>query len=383
MLTVSYITRPYFNDIALELIEELKHKCILNVIIIISPWNIDYLNIQDDSIKGFGKPFKLTDQILNKIYLRYASYFDGANVIIKYEEHKQSSLKNPVSWMRLLLKNKNILKADIYILESLGLLADWYFLFRIRNKRIYYIMHDPLPHTGEKGRSLRLIRNIFFNYVDKFLLYSSSSTDLFNSNFPKYVGKTITLQTPIYRNLKIPVQVKEKLYKTKVLFFGRISPYKGVELFYSAAEYLSKEFNDVLFIIAGKSLKGYFPRFLNNNSNPNIQIINEFIDLDTLSQLMTESSYCVLPYLDATQSGVVMTAYAYDLPVLVSDCPGLLEYCFDVSNFSFKSGELNDLISKMHELLVNDSLLQGYKRSIALYSNMDVSEKNALKILES
>jgi glycosyltransferase involved in cell wall biosynthesis len=244
-------------------------------------------------------------------------------------------------------------------------------------------MHDPLPHTGEKGRSLRLIRNIFFNYVDKFLLYSSSSTNLFNSNFPKYVGKTITLQTPIYRNLKIPVQVKEKLYKKKVLFFGRISPYKGVELFYSAAEYLSKEFNDVLFIIAGKALKGYFPEFLDNNSNPNIQIINEFIDLDTLSQLMTESSYCVLPYLDATQSGVVMTAYAYDLPVLVSDCPGLLEYCLDSSNFSFKSGELNDLISKMHELLVNDSLVQEYKRSIALYSSMNVSEKNVDKILEN
>src|SRR5437879_903846 len=117
MLTVNYITRPYFNDIALELISELKHKCILNVIIIISPWNIDYLNIQDDSINEFGKRFKLTDQILNKIHLRYASYFDGANVIIKYEEHKQSSLKNPVSWLRLLFKNKNILKADIYILE--------------------------------------------------------------------------------------------------------------------------------------------------------------------------------------------------------------------------------------------------------------------------
>jgi glycosyltransferase involved in cell wall biosynthesis len=383
MLTVNYITRPYFNDIALELIEELKHKCVLNVIIIISPWNIDYLNIQDDSIKGFGKPFKLTDQILNKIYLRYENYFNGANVIVKYEQHKETSLKNPISWIKLLSKNKNILKADLNILESLSLLADWYLLLKIRNKRIYYIMHDPLPHTGEKGRSLRLIKNIYFNYIDKFLLYSSFSTNLFNSSFPKYVGKTITLQTPIYKNLKIPAQVKEKLYKKKVLFFGRISPYKGVELFYSAAEYLSKEFNDVLFIIAGKSLKGYFPQFLDNNSNPNIQIINEFINLDTLSQLMTESSYCVLPYLDATQSGVVMTAYAYDLPVLVSDCPGLLEYCFDYSNFSFKSGELNDLISKMHELLVNDSLLQGYKRSIALYSNMNVSEKNVVKILEN
>jgi hypothetical protein len=76
-----------------------------------------------------------------------------------------------------------------------------------------------------------------------------------------------------------------------------------------------------------------------------------------------------------------MTAYAYDLPVLVSDCPGLLEYCFDPSNFSFKNGHLNDLISKMRSLLLNESLLQESKKSIALYADMNVSENNVNKIL--
>lgn len=382
MLTVNYITRPYFHDISLELIQELKKKCVLNVIIIVSPWNVDYLQIKDESIKGFGKPFKLTKEIANKIYTRYASYFDGANVTFRYEEQKESSLKNTLSWKKLLSENKSILQADLTIMESFSITADWYLLYKIRNKKIYNIMHDPLPHSGEDHRWTDIVGAIYYKHVDKFLLYSSFSTDLFNKHYPQFAGKAITLKTPIYNNLRISVQPEPSAFKKTVLFFGRISPYKGVELFYAAAEQLSKEFKDVLFVIAGKALMGYSPEFLDNNANPNIKILNQFIDLNMLSALMTESSFCVLPYLDATQSGVVMTAYAYDLPVLVSDCPGLLEYCFDPSNFSFKNGDLNDLIAKMRNLLLNESILEENKKSITEYSDRNVSENNVANILK-
>ena len=382
MLTVNYITRPYFHDIALELIQELKQKCALTVIIIISPWNVDYLDIKDDSIQGFGKPFKLTKEVSDKIYSRYANYFEGANVILKYEEVREASLKNTLRWIKLFSSNKSILKADLTIMESFSIKADWYLISKFRNKKIYYIVHDPVPHTGEGRMGTKAITNIYYKYVDKFLLYSSFSTDLFNEHYAQYAGRTITLRTPIYNNLKAAVQINASTYKKKVLFFGRISPYKGVELFYSAAEQLSKEFKDVLFTIAGKALMGYSPEFLDNNANANIQIINQFIDLDLLGELMTESSFCVLPYLDATQSGVVMTAYAYELPVLVSDCPGLLEYCFDPLNFSFKNGDLDELISKMRNLLSDESLVRESRKSIVAYSDMNVSEKNVNKILE-
>lgn len=380
MRSVTYITRPYFNDIALELIQELKHKCLLNVVINISTWNIDYLEVKDDAHNGFGKSFKLTESLSNQIYERYASYFEGANIIFRYEEHKETSVKNTLSWMRLLSENKSILQSDLIILESLSVFADWYLMLKLRNKRLYYVMHDPVPHSGERHRASKL-KHGYYKYVDKFLLYSTFSTDLFNDNFPQHAGKAITLQTPIYSNLKIAARAKTGSSRKKVLFFGRISPYKGVELFYSAAEQLSKEFPDVLFTIAGKSLPNYSPDFLVENANPNIQIMNKFIDLHTLSKLMTESTLCVLPYLDATQSGVVMTAYAYDLPVLVSDCPGLLEYCFDPANFSFKNGDLNDLIVKMQHILLDESLIKENKRMIASYANLNVSENNVSKIL--
>jgi glycosyltransferase involved in cell wall biosynthesis len=241
-------------------------------------------------------------------------------------------------------------------------------------------MHDPVPHSGEENKQIS-IRHLLFKNVDRFLLYSSFSTEVFKKNFPEYISKTLTLNTPVYHNLVTPVETNNAIDEISILFFGRISPYKGVELFYNAAKELATEFNNVKFIIAGKAIPGYAPDFLNNNTNKKIQIINQFVDLKMLSKLMSESSLCVLPYIDATQSGVVMTCYAYNLPLLVSDCPGLLEYCFDVTNFSFENGNLTDLKNKIHHLLTHVDLLNNYKDKINAYADTNVSRQNVHKIL--
>jgi len=381
MLEISYITRPYFHDIALELIQELKQKSVLTVVIVVSPWNVNYLGIEDENLKGFGKSFKLTDRIKKKILEKHKSYFEGATILFKYEERKTSSFKNTLTWKKLLTKKKEILSSDLIIMESFSSFADWYLLFKIRKKNLCYIMHDPVPHSGEDNKRIS-IRHLLFNRVNRFLLYSSFSTELFKKHFPEYASKTLTLNTPVYHNLATSVEMTNLSDNMiSILFFGRISPYKGVDLFYDAAKELINEFNNVKFIIAGKAIPGYSPDFLNADSNHKIEIINQFIELDKLSKLMSGSYLCVLPYTDATQSGVVMTCYAYNLPVLVSDCPGLLEYCFDPANFSFENGNLTDLKNKIRNILTNRDLINSYKKKIRSYDEQNVSRLNVDKIL--
>jgi glycosyltransferase involved in cell wall biosynthesis len=378
-MLITYVTRPYFNDIALELIQELKKRSALTVIIIVSPWHVNYFSTKDDKIAEPGKPFRLTKEIADKMYNRFQDYFTGANVIFQYEELKETSFKNTLHWIKSLAANKSILKAELTIIESLSI-ADWYLLLRIRNKKLYHIVHDPVAHTGEGRKRLDIMRNIYFKYFNKFILYSNYATELFAHHYRAYADKVITLKTPIYSNLKIEHKPESHPSK-RVLFFGRISPYKGVELFYSAAEKLSQEFNDVVFTIAGKCQDNYVPGFLNKTLPHNIEVINQFIDQETLADLMSTSAFCVLPYLDATQSGVVMTCYAYTLPVLVSDCPGLLEYCFDPTDFAFKNGDLDELTTKISTLLERPERLSAYQSKIDTYSNMNVSAQNTEKIL--
>ncbi|MBW4890069.1 glycosyltransferase family 4 protein [Mucilaginibacter sp. HMF5004] len=382
MLTVNYITRPWFFDISIEFIREFKNLVNLNVIIIISPESAGYLGISDeDAAAHLDKTLKLGDVLKGELYHRLNPYFEGANVLCKFEQHKESSYKNALGWHKLLRNNPGLLKADLNIIETLSL-ADWYLLLKLRNKKIYYIIHDPQPHTGEGRGRTELINKLYFPYLQKFITYSEFSAGLFKQHYPDYANKVLTFKMPIFTSQKLDIKIPTKKVRTKkIVFFGRLSPYKGVELFYDAAAHISKTNPDINFVIAGKAHEGYAPPFLNNNPQPNIEIRNHFIGLEELAEIMTDADLCVLPYFDATQSGVIMTCYAFNLPVLVSDCPGLLEYCFDKENFSFTNKDLQSLTDKMENLITNEALVMKNKQQIVDYSSQNISLVNSKLIL--
>jgi glycosyltransferase involved in cell wall biosynthesis len=76
-----------------------------------------------------------------------------------------------------------------------------------------------------------------------------------------------------------------------------------------------------------------------------------------------------------------MTSYAFNLPVLVSNCAGLLEYCFDKTNCSFVNGDVDDLIEKMENLLNNPDLLINYRSSIQNFKQQNINKQNVLALL--
>jgi len=380
MLTVNYITRPWFFDISVEFIREFKKLVNLNVIIIISPENAGYLGIsKTDAQTYLDKTLKLEDVLKGDMRDRLNPYFEGANVLCKFEQHKESSYKNALGWLKLLNKYP-LLKADLNIVETLSL-ADWYLLFKLKRKNIYYIIHDPQPHTGESRGRVEVINKLYFPYIHKFITYSEFSAGLFRQYYPAYADKVISFKMPVFTSQKVEATTKPKSGNKKIVFFGRISPYKGVELFYDAAAQISKTNLDVNFVVAGKAQDDYRPAFLGNNPYPNIQIRNHFIDLEELSEIMSDADLCVLPYFDATQSGVIMTCYAFNLPVLVSDCPGLLEYCFDTDAFSFKNKDMDSLVRKMENLIADDTLLHKNRQQIAGYAAQNVSLINSNLLL--
>ncbi len=375
MLTVNYITRPWFFDISIEFIKELKLQVKLNVVLIIAPETLGYLGIsKEEGRKYLNTTQDIKDVLKGESAERFGGYFEGANVYCKFEQHNESNYHNATAWIKLLRKKEELGKADYTIIESLSF-ADWYFLWRFRNKKLAYIIHDPVAHTGEERGRIDKLNQIYFPYINRFFTYSEFAANLFKQNYPKYERLVQAFKMPIYHSLNIGAGEKKEA-KSKVVFFGRISPYKGVELFYDAAAKLAPQYPDTDFVIAGKTIEDYHPSFLEKNPHQNIVIKNKFIDLEELYDLMADASFCVLPYLDATQSGVIMTAYAFNLPVLVSDCEGLLEYCFDADNFSFENGNVNNLERKMKDLMDSPEKLASNRKQISAYAHQNIPAQN-------
>lgn len=188
-------------------------------------------------------------------------------------------------------------------------------------------VHDPETHSGEQNWRRELSRWLTFSQVERFIVHSKGFKDAFAARYgiPSQRVEFVPLGVyDIYREwIDTPVRSDEDT----VLFFGRLSPYKGLEVLYEAAPLVAEKVPNVRLIVAGRAVLDYeapLPPVLPNNGH--IEIISEYVTNNRLTRLFQESAVVVCPYVDATQSGVVLTAYAFGKPVIATNTGGLPEY---------------------------------------------------------
>ena len=158
-----------------------------------------------------------------------------------------------------------------------------------------------------------------------------------------------------------------------ILFFGRITPYKGIDYLLRAMKIVHSYFPDVKLVIAGKGNFSFdISEYLELDY---IEIRNQFLDDKELVLLIQNSLFVVCPYTDATQSGVVMSAFAFDKPVVATDVGGLPEMVVN-NRFGLivPPNDYDLLASSMIKLLDNSDLLHKLSDNIHKeYSNGEQS----------
>ena len=108
-----------------------------------------------------------------------------------------------------------------------------------------------------------------------------------------------------------------------MLFFGSILSHKGLEYLLPAMKIVHERYPNAKLIVAGKG-EMYFDisPYLNMDY---IDIRNRFIHDEELAELIQQCSVVAVPYIDATQSGVIMSAYAFNKPCVATNVGGLPE----------------------------------------------------------
>ena len=200
--------------------------------------------------------------------------------------------------------------------------------------RSVFLCHNVFPHETPRlpGASLAVRRLIgrSFGKVDGFLVHShelASDVRRFNRKAP-----VEHIFHPVYdvfaRTAKTTDQpTRSHNAKARMLFFGKVRPYKGLEVFMQALSQLKGRL-DFEATIAGEF---YIPKgpmqaiALQSGISDRLKWIDEYVDNERVEGLFRGTDLVVLPYLRATQSGVVPLAYAFNTPVLVSDVGGLSE----------------------------------------------------------
>ena len=378
-MVVVYYTTPYFLDAALETIQSIKYQVLLHVIIEISPESKQSNVINLESLEKYNYLEDAEYVLGEETWKKFKPYFEGV-CSVKFVIHKSkrgfglTSIKNALK----LGSHINKLKANIIHFDSITARSIGLYPF-IRFKKLFITIHDPVPHSGENNWKLNIPRKVFFNWAKGYFFYSDFSLQLFKINYQKIKAPLMQLKLLPY---SISAQKKDnKFYRNSILFFGRLSEYKGIDLFIEAAKIVLKKYSEEKFIIAGapsfnyeidkKQLVGY---------EMNFEIHEGYLTTEELSEEIIKSKFVVCPYRDATQSGVLMTAFANCRMVVATNVGAFKEYITPHKNGLLCEPNSKDLAEKIEEALI-DNQYQNIEMNIENEDTATEIEKNQHTLL--
>jgi glycosyltransferase involved in cell wall biosynthesis len=141
-----------------------------------------------------------------------------------------------------------------------------------------------------------------------------------------------------------------------VLFFGAIENYKGVDLLIRAFAGLPPRMQSTnRLCIAGKpgrDMSGLKELARSLNIEQRISWNLRFVAEEEVPGLFRSAAVVVLPYREIDQSGVLMTAIAFDKPIIASRIGGLAETIQDgVHGRLFPAGDVPALTAALEEVL--------------------------------
>jgi len=223
-------------------------------------------------------------------------------------------------------------------------------------------VHDPEPHSGESGWRKTLSRRLTYPHVSRFLLHNTRQREQFCHRYRLAPGAVDVVTLGSYEILRawqhVEAQPDVGPQPPTVLFFGRLSPYKGLDVLYDALPDIARAIPDVRIIVAGKAAGDYVPPPPPVLPPPaRIERIDDYIDNPTSARLFQSADLVVCPYTDATQSGVVLTAYGFDRPVVATRVGGLPEYVDDgCTGLLVSRGDASALAAAIVRLLRDPAL---------------------------
>jgi glycosyltransferase involved in cell wall biosynthesis len=146
-----------------------------------------------------------------------------------------------------------------------------------------------------------------------------------------------------------------------VLFFGDVTPWKGIDVLINAARIVRKRIGEKFcMLIAGETFRGDMSYYesLGEDESRYIHTYNKYIKGFEIPHILRRARFLVLPYTKAfhSQSGVLSLAYTFSKPVIVSNVGSVAEYVeHGKTGFIFEEGNSSQLAEYITELLDDDS----------------------------
>ncbi len=216
---------------------------------------------------------------------------------------------------------------------------------------------------SHEGRAIDLIlTKLALNTADAFLVLSKvveetvkklyPNVPLFRSSLPVYdcyQSGDVAPQSVAQERLKLAG-------KNVILFFGYIREYKGLMNLIEAFPQVKKEIPNAHLLIVGefyKNPKEYYDAIDRLNMKDDVTIVAEYVANEEVYKYFTASNVVVLPYNEATQSGIMSISQSFGVPAIVTNVGGLGELLED--------GKTGFIVEPRNVRVLADSIIRYFK----------------------
>ena len=241
---------------------------------------------------------------------------------------------NPVNWIHAASKIKK-LQPDLVIIQwwhPYFAPCYWALTRMLGKKKIIFVCHNVFPH--ERFPMDRMLTKMVLKRGNAFIVQSGKDAEDLQTILPG--AKYEQAVHPTYNAFKFENMSKERgrelldiTEKEKVLlFFGFVREYKGLKYLIQALPRITERCEDVRLFVVGdfggaENREAYEKLMEENAVRSHITICDGYIPDREIEKFFAACDLVVLPYVSATQSGIVQIAYGFEKPVVVTNVGGL------------------------------------------------------------
>jgi len=263
--------------------------------------------------------------------------FPGKSQTSEFELPSSLSIENelvpyrPDTWPSALSKIRKFEPELLIVSYFIPFFAPAYIMIcrALKNKvRIVGLLHNLIPHEPWLGA--QMLAKTWLDSCDQVVCLSAATSSELRSLMPnRIVIKSRQGFHPVYDHYLRTGEASREREPHTLLFFGLIKKYKGLDILLKAMPQILVELPDARLLIAGEIYgkdEEYLGLIQDLGIGASVEANFSFIPDHEVAGYFQRSSLCVIPYRNASQSGVIALSYAFGLPVLASRLQGLMEY---------------------------------------------------------
>jgi glycosyltransferase involved in cell wall biosynthesis len=304
---------------------------------------------------------------------------------------RQRQVLSSISFMRRMASRIKDWKPDLVHILMNGHVWTTALMRLFRPLPVITTVHDVRLHPGD-GTAAR-IPNLFFDLgVRQSAAIVLHGETLRRQAMAKWFLKTeqcfVLPHVPLWRYKEI---AEEEGFRRpddgvfRILFFGRICEYKGLNYLLRSAEILELSGKRVKLVIAGRGDLSPYRQAIARLSS--VEVHDHYVSAREASRFFAEADVLALPYIEASQSGVLMIAMTFGLPVVATEVGEIGETVSSTGVGLLVPPRDPDLLADALDRIAEDETLRRSAAENAIraletqYSRLSLS-RNALSIYE-